>query len=362
MRVFLPTGTEFWHIDLVTEAGNHRSINTWCRTEDAARAVAAEAKVRELETAGQVHRLTVEVVTLITTNRSITVSQAVAEWDTWMTVAVRSPRTKESNLVTIRSWAREAGLEHASVGSITVESIHNWINCTARPDKLGTRKTKLAVIRAFMRFCVAKRYVLSDHSQLASVNYRTITHEQRETQHKQVFTDEEVDRLIKLCAFQTEPPSLTPGFFRAAIIIGRDLALRLGDICALEWSCFDFEHRRVTVWTDKSNTRIQIPMTDRVAAVVSNLKREDPRFLFLRESAMIGDRRRSFLSVYFARFLKAHGFTGYSFHSLRATMATTMALNGSTTEEIAVALGHNGTNATKSYIRRDGAANLSIAL
>ena len=361
MRLSKHEGEDHWHVEVTTEAGSVKRLSTFCTTRAEAEEVVKASKIKDIERSSKIHRLTAEVVTLITANKSITMSDALAEWVEWMKVGVRSPRTRENNASTIRLWLRQAGIESKTIGMITADEIHAWINDPNRPDKLGTRTMKLAAIRNLMRFCGVKRYILSDPSQLVSVDYRVISHEQRETKHKQVFEDDEIDFILANCDGM-EPDSMSDGFFRASIMLGRDLALRLGDICNLEWSCFDLQKGTVTVWTDKANTRVVIPMTGRVAELVADLPREDPRFLFPAEQMIANDpKRRSMMSVYFGRLFKSLGFDGYSFHSLRATMATTMAAKGATIEEIAKALGHNGTGSTKSYIRRDGSSKQSLA-
>lgn len=361
MKLIKKEGDKYWHVEVTTEAGERKSICTYCDTRDEASTVIKQAKIKEIEASAKAHKLTADVVTLITANRSVTVMDAIAEWSEWMKVGVRSPRTRSNNQSTASNWARQSGVETRSIGSITTEEIHDWINDKSRPDKLGTRIMKLSAVRNLMKFCGIKRYILSDPSQLVSVDYRAISHDQRETKHKAVFEDDEVDFILASCE-GLEPDSMSDGFYKASIMIGRDLALRLGDICNLEWSCFNFQKGVVVVWTDKSNTRIEIPMSERVASLVSNMERTDSRFLFPDENVIANDpKKRAILSVYFGRLFKSLGFDGYSFHSLRATMATSMASKGATIEEIANALGHNGTSATRSYIRKAGAAKVSVA-
>ncbi|MHC1763612.1 MAG: hypothetical protein AB9869_04795 [Verrucomicrobiia bacterium] len=62
-----------------------------------------------------------------------------------------------------------------------------------------------------------------------------MTHRQKETRHKAVFSDHDVEYQLAN-SDGAEPPSITPGFFRAAIILGRDLGLRLGNLCKMEWA------------------------------------------------------------------------------------------------------------------------------
>jgi integrase len=361
MKLIKKENDKYWSVEVATEAGERKIICTYCETREEATVVIKQSKIKEIERSAKAHRLTADVVTLITANRSVTVMDAIAEWSEWMKVGVRSARTRVNNETTASNWAKQTGVESKTIGSITADEIHAWINDPSKPDKLGTRIMKLSSVRNLMRFCAIKRYILSDPSQLVSVDYRAISHDQRETKHKAVFEDDEVEFVLSNCE-GLEPDSMSEGFYKAAIMMGRDLALRLGDICNLEWSCFNFQKGIVVVWTDKSNTRIELPLSERVARLVSSMERSDPRLLFPAESVIANDpKKRAMLSVYFGRMFKSLGFDGYSFHSLRATMATSMAAKGATIDEIANALGHNGTSATRSYIRKAGASKVAIS-
>ena len=357
MRLHKPKDSPFWHAEVVTEDGSVRRLNTLCATR--AEAQEATAKLRQIEAAAREHRLTAEVVTLITANRQITVDEALAEWADWSKAGVRSPKTRYNVLVTLAQWSREMTLGARSIGTISTDDIRPWVNPPDAPTKRGTRLLKLSAVRALFRYCLLKRYVLSDPSQLVSVDFRLMTHPQRETRHKPVFTDAEITYLLKR-AGEAEPASITAGFFRAAIILGRDLALRLGDICNLEWASFHYARRVVTVWTDKSNTRVEVPLTTRVVRLLANLPAEDDRYIFPSERAIANDPdRRAMLSVAFGRFFQGCGFAGYSFHCLRATYATTLARQGLSLAEIAVKLGHKSTTTTRAYVRTPEASQVA---
>jgi integrase len=219
---------------------------------------------------------------------------------------------------------------------------------------------KLSIIRSFLNYCCVKRYVLSNPAQLVVVNQKVMDHKQKETKHKPVFTDDEFQFVLANCD-NAEPPSITNGFFKAALILGRDLALRLGDICNLEWDCFDFTKKTVTVWMDKTNSRVEIPMTTRVHNLIARLPSDDKKYLFPYEREMANDsNRRASLSVAFSRLFQRLGLEGYSFHCLRATMATTMANRGATMDDISEALGHKSKGVTKVYVKKEGAANKAL--
>lgn len=359
MRLIKPEGQKYWHVEITTESGGKRLVNTQCLTKEAAQAVVEDSKIKELELASKAHRLTAEVVTLITANRQVLVKDAIEEWAEWLKVAARSDKTRDNNIQIAEQWVRDMSLSERSIGSISTDDIHQWINRQGSELKRATRLLYLSGIRNLFRYCLIKRYVLSDPSQLVAVDLRLMDHEQREVKHKQIFEDDEIEFLLAKCD-NAEPPGITSGFFKAAIIMGRDLGLRLGDICNLEWSSFNFQKRTLSVWMGKTNTRIELPLTGRVTRLVSKLPAENKKYLFPNERGIINDvDRRAVLSTAFKRFFARHGYDGYSFHSLRATLSTTMAARGATLEEIAKALGHKSTMPTKAYVKVPSAAALN---
>jgi integrase/recombinase XerD len=176
-----------------------------------------------------------------------------------------------------------------------------------------------------------------------------------------VFSDEEVEFILARCV-DAEPPSITPGFFSAAIILGRDLGLRLGDICRLEWSQFNLLKKTIVVWQGKTNSRIELPLNSRVLRLLAHwIVKRHQKYLFPIEKEIADDQnRRAALSVVMTRFFGSCGFVGFSFHSLRATLATTLANQGKSIEEIAEALGHKSPGVTPDYIRKNNAAKVNL--
>jgi integrase len=318
------------------------------------------ARLELLEEMGQKLRLTNEVVSLIVTDRNTTCSQAVEELDKWLATISLSARTHSNTVMILRKWLKDSGLRDQSIGSITEADINGYVNDTSTPIKRGTRALRLAAIRKLFSWCLTKRMILSDPSRLVRVNHRMLSHAQLEAKHKNTFTESEIEYML-VKSVDAEPGYMTPGFFRAAIILGRDLALRLGDICNLEWASFDMTKGVATVWTAKGGSRVEIPLTNRVIDTLLSLKSSSDTHLFPNERAIIGDvNRRAGISVAFGRFLKSIGLEGYSFHSLRATYATTMANAGASLADIAKALGHAGTDVTKVYVRDPDAAKVEM--
>lgn len=360
MNLTRETGSGNWIVEIKSESGKLHRINLHTTSEEEALRLLKDAHVERLEDAGKAHRLTNEVVSLIVADRAMTCEAATEEWNRWLERTAQSSRTHTNNIGVVSKWMRDCKLTDKPLSSITDDQINAYINNPQSPDKRGTRALKLAGIRGLMNFALHRRWILNDPSRLVRVNHRVLTHAQKEVKHKPVFTDDEVDFLIAQSE-NAEPPLVSKGFFKAAIILGRDCALRFGDICNLEWNCFDFTTNTVCVWTSKGGSRVEIPMTQRVVALLSSIEASHPVYVFPKEREIANDvDRRASLSVIFGRFLNRVGMKGYSFHSLRATYATTMANNGATLDEIATALGHKGTEVTKAYIRKPDAAKITI--
>lgn len=348
-----------WFVEIIAENGSVHQLDTGCTNRAEAQELVELAKVSRLEKAGRAHRLTSEVVTLITVNQKITVANALAEWDKWFTDTHQAERTRSNCVMAIQQWITETNLEGKSIGSIGEKDISEWVNDANSPIKLGTRTLRLSMLRSFFKFCLNRRYRLDNPAQLVRVNRRLLSHTQKEVKHKPIFTDEEIEFLIVKASANEEPPALTPGFFKSAIILGRDLGLRLVDICNLETKAFDFSKNLVTVHCSKTGARIELPLTKRVKDHLVTL-RYDGKYLFPTERDILLDPdRRATISVYFSRFLKRHKLPG-SFHSLRASYATTLANEGMSLEQIAECMGHAATRTTKSYVRKPNAARVNL--
>lgn len=357
MRLTKPAGSKVWSVVVTSESGNEHTINLGVSSRDEALRLVAEGKVSEIEQAAKVSRLTAEVVNLITADRATTLSEAAKQYSTWMEKTNKSERTRINTVEILNCWKEIIG--DKSMSSITEDDINRFVNPMNDPLKRGTRQLRLGAIRGVFNFCLHERIMMKDISRNIRVNLRELDHAQKETEHKSVMSEDEVEFLIAKAAGHPEPPALTQGFFRAAIIIARDMALRLGDICNLEWDSFDFATKTLTVWTSKGASRVELPMTKRVMTVAAGIKNKDKKYLFPKEREIANDpKKRAMLSVYFSRFFEASGVEGYSFHSLRATYATTMANQGYTMDQIAEALGHKSTTVTKAYVRNPGAAKV----
>lgn len=360
MRLFVPDGHSTWHVEIdVGMNGGKAVINTMATDADEASRIVKESKIKDLSDVSMITRVSAEMTQHVLAGKVVTVGEAIGWWNKHLMSTGRSIRTAINNCAIVDEWSDIGLLGNTSVAAIDPSAISSYVNMVS-PHKLGTRRMWLSALRSFFKFCKSNNWTAFDPSSLVEVNHKALKHDQKEVKHKKVLTDDEVNHLLSVASTGGhEPSSMSEGFFKAAITLGRDLALRIGDVCNLEWACFDFARMHVVVWTEKGKARVAIPMSDRVLDLAMSMPRTDPTFVFPKERELINNpNRRAILSVAFSRFFEHCGFKGYSFHCLRASYATTMAMAGATINEIAAALGHASTDTTKAYIRKEGAAKL----
>ena len=224
-----------------------------------------------------------------------------------------------------------------------------WINDPSSTNKASTRDFKLSGLRSFFDFLIYQGWSTRNPTRMVSVKFNLLTHAQKVVKDKEVFTEDE----FALVAASFE------GFFRDAAIISYEVGLRLGDICNLEFVCFNLPLKMVTVVTDKADTRVDIPITRRVVGMVKRLRiQESGPYLFPKWREIQNDpKRRGTIPTMFKRKFVALGFEDRSFHCLRKTYATNSyraAMRGQLNQEalnlVSKNLGHGSTTPTKTYI------------
>jgi integrase len=276
------------------------------------------------------------------------------EFDNALLQRCKSRHTIAAYHAAVQGWLSYHRLIKASPRSITEAQVASWINRSGG-QKLATRKLWLAAITAFCEYLRNCGYILGNPAKNVSVDFNSLTHEQRETKKKIPFTDEEVDRLIKYFKEHNEL------FWEWAVIVGRDTGLRISDICNLEHSCFN-DPGTISVWQEKVNTRVSLPTTPRIVEMIPRLP-GDGRFIFNHErSIVINPFERTRLRNYFHEVLQKIGIHGKSFHCLRYAFLQSHNNQGEkevlarklvdamTLEDIRRLAGHGNSHTTKGYL------------
>ena len=344
-----------------------RAISTGTRDKREAAMIVKQSKIKELESAAKVQRLTGTTVQQLVAGKKVTVSDAQKGWIEWMENYGQSSRTVDNLKVMLESWVRDYRLADKLPSQIAEKQVDAWVNALDEAG-YGTRKIRLSTVKSFYKFCTAKAYCLGNPALLVRIRMNQLTHAQKEPKVVQAFTVEELDKLT----------AQTSGFWRVAIAIGRWTGLRLGDICQLEWDCIDGD--RMVVFTDKRDRRVSLPLTlaefrkdakahklevtDAMVAHFTQMERDflpvmrslipsNPRFVFPEQQTIaIEAKRRSVLSVQFRRICDAAGIEK-SFHSCRHHFVSTMDSIGVPVLHIARTVGHRHSDTTQNYIHRD---------
>jgi integrase len=252
---------------------------------------------------------------------------------------------------------------------VTEEDLSAWVN---KDDgtKASTRGIRIAALRSFFGWCANKDYLSPDPSRTIRIRMKNLTHEQKETRKQVPFTDAEVDKLSdylmsEICLISTSRnkskamlkrlPKLK--LWYSLVLIGRCTGLRLGDICSLEWKCFDKVAMTMTVWTDKSDQRVVLPITEQLERALGTIPQTTPpnssSYCFPNQrKAVTNPAMRHLLAMDFSRILKGAGLVGHTFHELRHSKATELYLSGMSLDKIAKYLGHSksSTEVTQGYL------------
>lgn len=384
MKLLKSEATGLYRIRISTEHG-HRTINVGVKSKEEAIEIIREARIPELERASRSVRLSNEVVQQIRFGKAIKSSEAVSRWEEQLNLYARSAKTTLNKLTTVRSWLRAKHLSDIPAHLLKPAHIDTWINDPGLKDKAGTRAYKLSCIRAFFAWCASQQFIMGDPTLDLHVRMDSLRHGQKEMKRHRAFTDEEFAKLMAYCAQKAaalamaaeEQKSRVKGislqgghagamaallaetreaqrrlsFWHTAALIGRHTGLRLGDVCRLERACIDEAAGKLTVWTGKTGKRVSLPMPPELQAALRECPDGDAPFLFPAEAAVYGNvRKRSALSVTFARLCTAAGAGAHGFHDLRRAFAQHCRAAGVPTPHISEKLGHTFTTTTEIYL------------
>jgi integrase len=297
------------------------------------------SRAGDLEMVAKAVRLQHQVISQIVTGKNMTMRDAIPMWLDDMRDMHKAPRTIRAYSDMAYQWVRDANLSNELPCSITVKHINPWVNSGG--VKRSTRIARLTAIRSLFHWLFHKGLTVGDPSQLSSIDMNSMTHEQKEVEQTEPFTKLEVVQLLD---------NATNWFWKAAIFIGWKTGLRLTDICQLEWSCFG--KGVMTVWTDKRDKRVELPLTLEIACAlqIASDHSGNSRHLFPNHRDLVLSEKRGNLSSQFRTVCQRAGIKGKSFHSLRSTYINDCLESGQPMPHIARSVGHSSTRTTYGYL------------
>ncbi len=337
---------KYYHARVKTADGQSKTISTHSTNKDEATRIVAESGLDKLQVAAKAGRLTREAIGMISAGKKLTLPKAFLRFEESL-LRRRSPKTAANTMTVLRCWERDMKLSSLPPSAITEKHIDDWINDPASENKAQTRRLSLSALRTFFDFCLDHGWIVSGNPagrQRVAVDYRILSHAQKEVEEREPFSHLEAKRMVKYFADEGMV------FWQFATQIAWEIGMRLGDICNLEWSCFA-EAGRVVVWTEKRDRRISVPISDELSELLTMIPVGHERYLFPEQREIHTDAaKRATLSVYFKRYCERNGITDKSFHCLRHGCITRWDKEGKSLESIGKAVGHSNTKTTKGYV------------
>jgi integrase len=147
-------------------------------------------------------------------------------------------------------------------------------------------------------------------------------------------TRDEADRLVAACSDELRP----------IVVAALHTGMRLGEILTLTWKHVDLKRRQIRVVDSKNNETRVVPMNDVLYNAVASLRRRDGVVFLSRYG-------RPYRSVKggFEAALKRAEIDDFTFHDLRHTFASWLAMEGVPTSTIGKLLGHKTPQMTMRY-------------
>ena len=284
------------------------------------------------------------------TNDEHRIDRLIGEFLKWRASVGTSRNTISNDEKYLRAWAFKAVVERKHPGEVHETDVGTYVNDDSKA-KASSRKIRLSHISSFFRYLNAKGICQNNPAKLVRVDMSKLSHKQKEKKVIRVLTEDEYRRVVDYVDPKRDHPDL---WWYFAVVFGRHTGLRLSDIAQLERDCISDNVSTITVWNDKRDKRVELPMnvemTDCWADVMS-LSIKDSLYVFpyrahLARTASLKGR----LSAQFAKLMKRLNIKGISFHSLRHTYITDAYNRGVRLEHIANAVGHSSVNQTKDYV------------
>lgn len=359
MKLWKSDQSGTWHVRFKTrnDAGAivDQEIDTHAETRSAAEELIEIIKLRELETAALASRLSAEAITRITAGRRISNREAFQEYQEWLKESKRQGPQSPAVIV-VQAFLRDHDLLEETPAQIRPAVITKFVN---RPHlKLSSRKMQRSAVAGFLNFCSTKGWVLGNAAVLATIDFGGMDHEQKEFRQKPIFTDMQI--MVLMANVRDHE------FWPYAIVLSRELGLRLSDVVRLEWSCFDLDGKVCTVHQSKTHERIQIAMSNQVVKLVKHVPKVHAKYLFPKERVAYQREPHPFRHE-FRNLCRKIGFEGYSFHCLRKTYSTDMqarlaGLDGAALSTASAALGHKSPVTTLRHYSQPALVNPKSSL
>jgi integrase len=138
----------------------------------------------------------------------------------------------------------------------------------------------------------------------------------------------------------------SPAWLRPMVILGLDTGLRITNICELAWNQVDFFSKTIQIEKTKNQEGVCIPMTERALKTIKGFRRDDS----FSDIWVFGKKyKRDQVSKAFKRVCRRLQLDDVTFHTLRHSFCSHLAINGANLNDIASVAGHKDLRSARRY-------------
>jgi len=224
-------------------------------------------------------------------------------------------------------------LDDKKIVDITINDISKGISSLSKAYTNATINRYKAVVSVIFSYA-SRQYGLTQNP---VKNIRSLPESRGRTRF---LSDDERSRLFEACR------SSQWGKLYLLVLLAITTGARRGELLGLEWNDIDFDRKLAYVKTTKNGEPKVLPLTDDVIIELDKFKAQSPTLLF--NSEIVIDKPYCFNKLWKTALKKAE-IDDFTFHSLRHTCASYLAMNGASLLEIADVLGHRQIQMTKRY-------------
>jgi len=218
------------------------------------------------------------------------------------------------------------------IDTITRKDIKSYITKRKLKVSGATINREVACLRHMFNVAIEKGYVENNPAK------RIEKQKEAPLRHKYIFSEDEIMRLIEAASMHLRP----------ILLLAFGTGLRKGDLLGLRWKDIDFDHGIITVYMQKTESYVEIPMIPMIRRLLENMKIEsNSEYVLTYKNKQIGDIKRTFQTA-----LKESGLKekGYRFHDTRRTFASMLYNQGNHLFKIQQLLGHKSVLTTERYL------------
>lgn len=201
-----------------------------------------------------------------------TVLEAFLEWSATQSKFYSEKHVKHLAIPVLRNFARAYG--HLDVNRVDESHIYEFVN-GPKHLKFSSRSRYLAAISGFMKWVRGKGYIERKGApeSVVKVDHRALPPELMQSKMIIPINDQEYDTLminLRNLLSKTNRPARLVDMITAVQII-EETGLRIGDVLSMRWS--QVGSKTLIVFAGKTGKRIPVPITDKLASVLSEVRR-----------------------------------------------------------------------------------------